>query len=181
MEVIYSKPWGFTKLSRSLSWMTQMIPLLNIIHRDLLHRLLYNKLQVLSIVWYQVSVLSGPIYFSTCENAVLGQGTERALSDGLTWSWGTGLHPESVSPSRTSVSRRLHCDGVDLRQLHSCSMISCTKSKDLCKCWINVCVGSPAARECQAGGNCVNAANSGEYLAGLKSKFTVTVDVIATD
>lgn len=60
--------------------MTQMIPLLNIIQRDLLHSLLYNKLQVLCIVWYQISVLSGPIYFSTCENAVLGQGTEGALS-----------------------------------------------------------------------------------------------------
>lgn len=84
-----------------------MIPLLNIIQRDLLYCLLYNKVQVLCIVWYQVSVLSGPIYFSTCENAMLGQGSEGTLSDGLTWSWGSGLHPESISPSRTSVSGRL--------------------------------------------------------------------------
>lgn len=67
--------------------MTQMIPLLNIILGDLLHGLLYSKLQVLHVVWHQVSVLSGPVYFGTCENAVLGQGTEGALSGGLTRSW----------------------------------------------------------------------------------------------
>lgn len=152
--------------------MTQMIALLNIILGDLLHCLLYSKLQVVCIARSQVAALPGPVYFGTCKNAALGQGT------GSTARWaGTELGNRAAarrhaSLSRTPASRRLRCGSTAVQQLHSCSMISCVKSKELCKCWIDVCVGAPAARECRAGASCLSSASGGKCLAGLKAELS---------
>lgn len=83
-----------------------------------------------------------------------------------------GCSQGARSPQQTPASRRLRYGSTAAQQLHSCSMISCIKSKELCKCWINVCVGAPAARECQAGASCLSPASSVKCLAGLKAELS---------